>query len=115
MIFPKEIKVLGLGKGEPWTLDRPRVKIELKLPEDEERGSSKVNRELTFTNEEEVTCPTCQHSFKYTLRKCNWSLRCVKKDRKDYTNQSKPETKTISLIVNKSRSHSLKRPKIREE
>ena len=68
MIFPKDIKVLSPKKGEPWTPDLPQVRVELKLPE-EEGESSKVNREVTFTNEKEVTCPTCQHSFKYTPRK----------------------------------------------
>ena len=58
MIFPKDIRVLGPGKGEPWTPDGPRVRIELKLPENKEEERAKVNREVIFTNEEEVTCPT---------------------------------------------------------
>ena len=81
MIFPKDVKVLVPGKGDLWTPDRPRVRVELKLPEEEGGESSKVNREVSFTNEEEVTCPTCQHSFKYTPKKCNKSSRHVNKDR----------------------------------
>ena len=33
MIFPKDIKVLGPIKGELWTPDQPRVRVELKLLE----------------------------------------------------------------------------------
>ena len=58
IIFPKDIKVLRVEKREPWTPNRLRVKVELKLLEEEGGENSKVNREVTFTNEEEITCPT---------------------------------------------------------
>ena len=79
MIFPKNIKVLSPGKGEPWTPDRPWVRVELKLLE-EEGESSKVNREVTFTNEEEVTCPTCSHYFMYTPKKRSRSPKHVTRE-----------------------------------
>ena len=115
MIFPKDIKVLSLGKGEQWTPYRPRVRVELKILEEEGGESSKVNREVIFTNEEEVTCPTYQHSFKYTPRKRSRSSRHVERDWREYPNWSRPKIRVKHSVNNRSWSHSPKKLKLKNE